>query len=208
MTRLIDLIRAFSPRISRPLSDEYDWLIYTDAATNPPCLCALIFNPMTAAVRLDAQLVAFARPWTSLFKDTCLISGLEHLALTAFFEDMGPMLEGESIRIYMDSNNFLSAVTRDASNTVAIAIPVGRLRATLKRHRIYAWFSRVPSKHNPADLPTRNRRMHFTASRKDSFKSISSLYRLVRSQLKKFDFIPRNGAKIRIKPSHRHGIRL
>ena len=106
------------------------------------------------------------------------------------------MMAGKSIWIYMDSNNCLSAVTRGDSNTEAIAILVGRLWATLQRNHIYSWFSRVPSKQSPGDLPTRNRRIPSPVSRKESFKSISSLYRTARSQLKKFDFRPEMGPKL------------
>ena len=70
-------IVAFTPRIVRPLSREFDWPVYTGAASKPPCLCALRFNPTQASIRLGKQLVAFARPWTHLFKATCLIYGLE-----------------------------------------------------------------------------------------------------------------------------------
>ena len=150
-----ETIISFTPRISRPLSRKFDWLLYTDAATNPPCICDLLFDPRKTSISLDAQLVAFARPWIHWFKHTCLIFGLELLVLAAFVEDCGPRLAGRPIWIYMDSKNCFSAMTRDDSNTEDIAIPVGRIRDTLHRYHISAWFSRVSSKQNPADFPTR-----------------------------------------------------
>ena len=70
-----------------PISSRPDDLLYTDAAANPPCICALLSNPNSSVVRPITLLVAFARPWIRLFKATCLIFGLELLALVAFFED-------------------------------------------------------------------------------------------------------------------------
>ena len=175
---------SFSLRLSLfSLPPTHDWLLYTDAATNPPCICALLFDPRKAVAGLDTQRVAYVRPWTQLFKQTCLIFGLGLLALAAFVEDHGPRLAGKSIWIYMDNNNCLSAMTRGDSNTEAIAILVGRIWGTLQRYHISAWFSRIPSKLNPADLPTRNKRLPFSALKKGSFNSLSFLFRLVKKYL-------------------------
>ena len=154
-SRRCEIITSFTPSICRPLSRKFDWPLYTDAATNPPCSCALLFNPWKASISLDSQLAAFVRPWTHLFKLTCLIFGLDLLALAAFVEDFGPWLAGKSIWIYMGNNICLSAMTRGESNTEAIAILVGRIWGALQRYRASAWFSRVPPKQNPPDLPTR-----------------------------------------------------
>ena len=150
------------------------------------------------SISLDSQLVAFVRPRTQLFKHTCLIFGLELLALAAFVEDYGPRLDGQPIWIYMDNSNCLSAMTRGDSNTEAIAILVGRIWGALQRYHISAWFSRVAPKQNPADLPTRAETTPFPAFKKLSFNSLSSIYRLVRKQLKKFGTEPRRGVSIRL----------
>lgn len=188
-----DIIIAFSPRICRPLSTKFDWLIYTDAASNPPNICALLFDPKTGKAKLDTIKTAFVRPWAHVFKKTCLIFGLELLALTACMEDWAPFLAGRSIWVYMDNNNCLSAVTRGDSNAEAIAVLVSRLWDTLQRHHIAAWFSRVPSKLNPADFPTRDRPLPFKAGRKTTFKSLSSLYRLTVREMRKWTVRPRRG---------------
>ena len=110
-----------------------------------PFLRALLFGPESTRLKLVTQCVAFVRPWAYLFKDTCLIFGLELLALTAFSEHHAPSLAGRSVWIYMDSNNFLSAVARGDSNIEEIAILGGRLWAAIQRYRICAWFSTVHS---------------------------------------------------------------
>ena len=72
-------------------------------------------------------------------------------------------MAGCSIWIYMDSNNSLAAITRGAPNTAVIAIRVDRAWELIQRRGARAWFSRVPSKLNPADLPTRGRKMPYIA---------------------------------------------
>ena len=178
-------IISSSPRVCRPLSRKFDWLVYTDAASKPPCICDPLFDPHQGRPKLDAQLTAFVRPRTHLFKKTCLILGLELLALAAFLEDYAPFLAGRSVWIYMDNNNCLSAVTRGDSNADAIAILVGRIWGAIQKRHISAWFSRAPSKQNPADLPTRDTASPFPIRSKASFKSFTELFRLVRKNIKK-----------------------
>ena len=47
------------PRVFRPLARKFDWLLYADAATNPPCICALLLDPWKAGPSLDTQTGGF-----------------------------------------------------------------------------------------------------------------------------------------------------
>ena len=78
----------------------------------------------------------------------------------------------------MDSNNSLSAVARGDSNTPTIAVLVSRAWELIRRFRIRAWFSMVPPKLNPPDLPTRGKRLPFSPARSSLFRAMSALYRL------------------------------
>ena len=150
--------RSLSPRICAPCSQFRDWVVYTDAATSPPRLCSLRFTGDTRETRLVQQLSSSAPTvWQYLFRKTCPIFGLELLALVEFFEESAARITGGSIWFYMDSNNSLSAITRGDSNTAVIAVMVGRSWRLIQRFQIRAWFSRVPTKLNPADLPTRGK---------------------------------------------------
>ena len=86
---------------------------------------------------------------------------MELLALVAFLEDEADGLAGCLIWFYMGSNNSLSAVTRGDSNTAAIAYLVSRAWELIHRFQIKARFSRVPSRLNTDDLPTRGKRLPF-----------------------------------------------
>ena len=161
------------------------WLVYTDAATNPPKICALLFKGDALTPQLHGEWVSSVDPpWCNLFRSTNLILGLELLALVAFFEIAAPQLRGQCVWVYVDNNNVLAAVTRGDSNRDIVAILVSKLWDTLQRFSICAWFSRVPSKLNPADLPTRGRRVPFATRNRTSFSSLPQLFSFTRNALR------------------------
>ena len=99
--------------------------------------------------------------WSYFFRNTALIYGLELLALVLFFEDHAAFLKGPCCWVYLDNNNCLASLVRGDSNTGIIAILVARFWQFLQRFDICVWFSRVHSDLNPADLPTRGKKLPF-----------------------------------------------
>ena len=152
------VIRSFSPRVCAPCQHFRYWVVYTDAATSPPPIVRIALQ---WGVRKShpVQQLSWSVPtvWQYLFRSTCLISGIGILALVAFLEESDASLAGCSIWIYMGRNNSLSAMTRCDSNKAAISVLVARACELIRRHHILAWFSRVPSKLNPAGLSTREK---------------------------------------------------
>ena len=147
----------------------------------PPRLCSLRFTGDTRETRLVQQLSSSAPTvWQYLFRKTCLIFGMELLALVAFLEESAASLTGGSIWFYMDSNNSLSAMTRGDSNTAVIAVLVGRSCELIQRFQIRAWFPRVPSKLNTADLPTRGKKLPFRNGNNRPFTHLANLSRRCR----------------------------
>ena len=180
------VIAEFTPRLAIPRPARADWLIYTDAATHPPTLCALLFKGSSFSPVLDlcaSQRTAVT--WDYLFRNTALIYGLEMLALVSFFEDQAPRLRGSCCWVYLDSNNCLAALTRGDSNTDVIAVLVARFWRTVQRFDICVWFSRVRSKVNPADLPTRDKQLPFRAKKYTRFPALKQLYTHCRGELSK-----------------------
>ena len=165
---------------------------------SPPSLCALRFQWAIRKPRL-AQLLSSAAPspWLLLFQSTCLICGLELIALVAFLEEPAASLVGFPIWFYMDSSNSLAAITRGGSNTAAIAVPAARVWELARRFHIRAWFARVPSDLNPAALPSRDRHLPFSAGPNGKFRSLTQMVRMCRDALR---------AKIR--PPRKRGLKL
>ena len=181
------IIADFTPRIAVSRSQIADWIIYTDAATDPPSLCALLFDGKAKSPQLRTECSSRAPvTWSYLFRTTALIYGLELLASVAYFEDFAPQLRGKSCWIYLDNNNCLAALVRGDSNTEVIAVLVARFWQLAQRYNICVWFSRVRSKLNPADHPTRGKQLPFRASVKTPFKSLRSLFQLCRTQLRRY----------------------
>ena len=178
------VIEEFTPRISVPRPLRPHWILYTDAATSTRLLCAVLFHGDSSTPHIKACCTSAAPiPWEYLFRHTTLIYGLELLALVAFFEDWAPRLAGSCIWVYLDSNNCLAAIVRGDSDTAVIAILVARFWKIVQRHNICVWFSRVNTKLNPADRPTRNQILPYRTAQHLSFKSLRSLFTLCRSQL-------------------------
>ena len=119
--------------------------------------------------------------WVYRFRSTCLIFGVELMALVAYQDDEAAEMAGCSLWSYMDSNNSLAAMTRGDSNTAAIAVLVGRAWELIRRVHIRTWFSRAPSKLSPADLPTRGGMLPFRSGAHRSFRTLPQLYRLRRA---------------------------
>ena len=178
-------IRSLTPRRVCTLPKSVKWILYTDAATNPPRICALLFEGTTSTTQLWGEWASDVPiAWCNIFHRTNLILGLELLALVAFFEQLAPRLSGQSVWVYVDNNNVLAAVTRGDSNTETVAVLVANLWDTLQRHSICAWFSRVPAALNPADLPTRGRMVPFPARFRGNFTSLVPLLRSTRNSLR------------------------
>ena len=134
------------------------WIVYTDAATNRPILCALLFHGARSFPDLHTACAARAPTiWSYFCRYTALIYGLEFLVLVLFFEDHAAFLKGSCCWVYLDNSNCLAALVRGDSNTGIIAILAARLWQLVQRFNICVWFSRVHSDLNPADLPTRGK---------------------------------------------------
>ena len=195
------VIADFTPRLARVRPTRADWLIYTDAATDPPRLCALLFRGDCSFPLLDTLASASVDlPWLYLFRHTALIFGLELLALVAFFELKSPFLRGTCCWIYLDNNNCLAALTRGDSNTEVIAILAALFWQIAQRYDICVWFSRVRSALNPADLPTRGRNLPFRPRNQCSFSSLRQLFHSCRTALRKIAPRPRAVKKTGTKP--------
>ena len=160
------MIADSPPRLDIPRLLRPDWDIYTDAASKPPMICALLSEWRRSSPQL--RLLCSARvavTWSYLLRWTSLIFGLGVLDLVLFSEDWPPFLRGSSCWIYLDNNNCLSSLVRWDSNTDVITVLVTRFWKLARRHDICASFPSVRSEINPSGLPTRHRPPTFIANR-------------------------------------------
>ena len=97
--------------------------------------------------------------WPYIFRMTALIYGMELLAMAPLFYDRAASPRGACFWIYLVRNNCMAALVRGDSNTGVIAVLVARLWPMVQIFGICARFSRLHSDLNPADLPTRGRKL-------------------------------------------------
>lgn len=85
------IIGDFEPLVCSPCSSRCDWVVYTDASTSPPRICALQFHGPARHHQLEIQLSS-AVPVTraAFLKTTCLIFGSVLLSLVTFLEERAP----------------------------------------------------------------------------------------------------------------------
>ena len=179
-----DVVEDCTPRVATPRPRRPHWIIYTDAATDPPLLCALLFHGGRSSPALHTVCSARAPLiWSYFFRHTALIYGLEMLALVLFFEDSADLLRGSCCWVYLDNNNCLAALVRGDSNTGVIAILVARFWQLAQRYNICVWMSRVRSDLNPADLPTRGKSLPFRPRYRRGFRSFRPLSIRCRAEL-------------------------
>ena len=69
--------------------------------------------------------------------------------------------------VYIDNNNCLAALARCDSNKGVIVVLVACFWKLVQRFDIGAWFPRVHSDINPADLPTRGKEIPFRPNSRD-----------------------------------------
>ena len=81
--------------------------------------------------------------------------------MVLFPDDHAAFLNGSCFWEYLGDNNCLASLVRGGSNAGIIAILVARFWQFLQRFDICVWFSRVHSDLNPADLPTRGKKLPF-----------------------------------------------
>ena len=70
-----------------------------------------------------------------------------------------PLLRDKRVIFYIESNAALGSIVKGHSKRQDVNCYAGTVWQLLARHRITAFFMRVPSKQNPADDPSRG---HFT----------------------------------------------
>ena len=109
---------------------------------------------------------------------------MEVLAVLAILLEKSNELRNKSVTFYIDNNNALSALIKNAANPPEIQAMAGLIWHRIRDLRITPWFERVPSKRNIADLPTRGKVIPFTTSWKGPFRNLRFLHSIVTKAIK------------------------
>ena len=173
---------TITPRLTKTRGPQTDLVIYTGAATTTMIIAAVIAEPaifvktrtLTATLSLRA-----GKHWAKLFETTALIYGLEMLAIFAVLFDPVVDLRGRNITFYVDNNNALAALVSNAPGPPVIAAMTQLIWLCILELGIAAWFERVPSKRNIADLPTKRIALPFASLQTMTFRCLRRCFELI-----------------------------
>ena len=174
-----DVISKLSPRIPRGENFFPDFVLYTDAATLSNRIAAVLFRG-NSSDPVVSKLTHSKVPnfWLRKFNSKNTIFGLEMLAPLAFLWENRELLKGKAINLYIDNNNVLTSLVRGDSGTDIIAAMIALFWRISESYQIDIWLGRVPSKRNPADLPTRSASLPFKVLKRNEFSGLFKLLTL------------------------------
>ena len=172
---------ALSPldsSVARHRSDHPDFVVFTDAATSSAIIDAVIIDRATfvASQTINEVRTAVAgKYWELLFDQTCLIYGLEMLAILAILYEAGGQLAGKNATFHIDNQNALQAIIKNNATPTVIVAMTQLILHRLCSLKITPWFEWVPSTKNIADVPTRHVAISFNIATQSQFTKLRPL---------------------------------
>ena len=152
------------PRTVALKDEERPVVVFTDGAWEPSDSCpagaGLVVVDPVSGVRLSCEVLVpetLVDHWRSLGKSQ-LIAELELLPIVVFFRRFHELCSKRRVLLFVDNNDnnaIRDSVAKGTSKSLSVMVLLSEL------HRIWAglsclcWVSRVPSKSNVADFPSR-----------------------------------------------------
>ena len=170
------------PRKATPKPPITERIVYSDAAGKSQIIATVCLTPGTFASSKRLDTIRYSKTgnkWRKTFEKTCYIYGLEVLAILAILLEECNELRNKSVTFYIDNNNALCALVKNAANPPEIQAMVGLIWHRIRDLRITPWFERVPSKRNIADLPTRGMKVNYDTSWTGPFRNLRFLHKIV-----------------------------
>lgn len=163
MTYLAAAISRSPPRTLRVSDTRPPVVIFTDGAYEPDAdtpmwgsgvvlLDPLCKKRVVAEIDVPEKLVNF---WVSLKDRKQIITHLELWPVLVTLERWGPKLQGRRILLFLDNNGVRDAVIKGSSKVADVFAMLAIISRRLDSDRLSMWTTRIPSKSNPADLPSR-----------------------------------------------------
>ena len=134
-----------------------DAIVYTDAAGDGGLGAVSLLRSGQSWRRIVLCGVASQQLISSLAADTNAIYALETLAVLRAVRRLGASLAGRSVMFYVDNDAALCGIMRGYGACDAVTALIHGIWSLLASSSAVAWFERVRSSSNPADLPSRTR---------------------------------------------------
>ena len=164
MAYLAAAISRSPPRVLRVSDSRPPVVIFTDGAYEPSAdppswgsgvvlLDPLCRKRVIAEVEVPEELVSF---WVTLKDRKQIITHLELWPVLVALERWGTRMRGRRILLFLDNNGVRDAVIKGSSKVADVFAMLAIIARRLDHDRLSMWTTRIPSKSNPADLPSRH----------------------------------------------------
>lgn len=145
------------------LLDQYSFL-FTDGAWEPDAASpagagVVCVDPLTNIRQVHEVVVPenLLRHWKSLGNKEQLIAELELFPIVVAFQQLQPLLQRRRVLLFVDNNAIKEAIVKSSSQSLSLFVLLAELSRLWGANECLCWVSRVPSKSNIADFPSRHR---------------------------------------------------
>lgn len=163
-------------RIPRPVNQQPDFAIYTDAALLSRKIAALVQSSHQSSISGDLLEVATApKAWVRRSHRRNPIIGMEMIAPLALLWSAPSFLRHERLNLYVENDSASNSLIRGDCADPFLAAMVKVFWKLSEKLQLDIWVGRVGSKVNPADLPTRRIKLPFPIKRSVHFTGLFDL---------------------------------
>ena len=161
---ILTWLECDKPRLISPPVDSKGCLLFTDGACEgfdkgfPTVTCgALLINLDTGERFLFGTKVSdpLVTKWVKELQKKQLVTEAEMFAVLISFRLWFEFFVGKKVIIFVDSEPTMFSFIRGTANSEVCAEIVRQFFILQAKCQCFQWFARVPTKSNPADMPSR-----------------------------------------------------
>ena len=158
------VLRCAKPRQISVHDSARPVLLFTDGAWEPDAASpagagVVCVDPLTNIRQVHEVVVPenLLRHWKSLGNKEQLIAELELFPIVVAFQQLQPLLQRRRVLLFVDNNAIKEAIVKSSSQSLSLFVLLAELSRLWGANECLCWVSRVPSKSNIADFPSRHR---------------------------------------------------
>lgn len=156
-----NVLRRSQPKAISLSDEERPVLVFSDGAWEPEGSCPagagfVVVDPATGT-RLACEVLVpqvLIDHWKSLGKSQ-LIAELELLPVVVFFQQYRDLCKGRRVILFVDNNAIRDSIAKGSSTALSVMVLLSELHRLWAEAECLCWVTRVPTKSNVADLPSR-----------------------------------------------------
>ncbi|CAL1173405.1 unnamed protein product [Cladocopium goreaui] len=155
------VLQNAQPRTLTVDDEQTPVLVFSDGAWEPgspkPAGAGLVIVDPITRTKLACE-VAVPGPLVDHWRDMCksqIIAELELLPVVVFFSEFGQLCRKRRVLVFVDNNAIRDSVAKGTSKSLSVLVLLSELHRLWNELQCLCWISRVPTKSNIGDLPSR-----------------------------------------------------